>query len=77
MPMCPRARMWRLLWGCVTDNGDGECTGALGGLLDPEEGDIDRESCLEYECEHDLDDIDRPWRLNGRRAVTLTIFLLK
>jgi len=31
----------------VTDNGDGECTGALGGLLDPEEGDIDRESCLE------------------------------
>ena len=64
-------------WVVVTDNGDGECTGALGGLLDPEEGDIDRESCLEYECEHDLDDIDRPWRLNGRRAVTLTIFLLK
>ena len=39
----------------VTDNGDGECTGALGGLLDlsaeaeaeAEEGDIDRESCLE------------------------------
>ena len=61
----------------VTDNGDGECTGALGGLLDPEEGDIDRESCLEYECEYDLDDVDRPWRLNGRRAVTLTIFLLK
>jgi len=61
----------------VTDNGDGECTGALGGLLDPEEGDIDRESCLEYECEYDLDDIDRPCRLNGRRAVTLTIFLLK
>jgi len=61
----------------VTDNGDGECTGALGGLLDPEEGDIDRESCLEYECEHDLDDIDWSWRLNGRRAVTLTIFLLK
>ena len=69
----------------VTDNGDGECTGALGGLLDlsaeaeadAEEGDIDRESCLEYECEYDLDDIDRPWRLNGRRAVTLTIFLLK
>jgi len=44
---------------------------------DAEESDIDRESCLEYECEHDLDSIDRPWRLQGRRAVNFTIFLLK
>jgi len=43
---------------------------------DAEESDIDRES-LEYECEHDLDNIDRPWRLQGRRAVNFTIFLLK
>ena len=32
-------------------------------------------SCLEYECEHNSDDIDRPWGLNGRRTVTFTIFL--
>jgi len=33
---------------------------------DADEGDIDLESCLEYEYEHVLNDIDRPWRLNGR-----------
>ena len=32
-----------------------------------EEDDIDIEYCFEYEYEHDLDDIDQPWRLNGRR----------
>jgi len=32
-------------------------------------------SCLEHEYEHDLDDIDRPWRLNRRWTVTFTIFL--
>ena len=40
---------------------------------DADEGGIDLESCLEYECKHDLDDVDRPWRLNGRRAVMFTI----
>jgi len=44
---------------------------------DAEDGYIDHKSCLEYEWEHDLDNIDRPGRLKGRRTVNFTIFLLK
>ena len=44
---------------------------------DAEEEDIDRDFCLKHEREHYLDDIDRLWRLKGRRAVKFTIFLLK
>jgi len=33
-----------------------------------EEDDIDIVCCFEYEYEHDLDDIERPWRLDGRRV---------
>jgi len=40
---------------------------------DADEGGIDLESCLEYECKHDLDDANRPWRLNGRQAVMFTV----
>ena len=40
---------------------------------DADEGSIDLESCFEYECKHDLDDVDRPWRLNGRQGVMFTI----
>jgi len=57
----------------MTDSEDDEYT--LDFLLDlsdsteedANEDNIDLESCLEYECEHDLGDIEPPWRLNGRR----------
>ena len=76
-----------LLPACVSRaNAEGYCDRQRGRQMyrcdlisesDAEEGDIDCKSCLEYECEHDLDNIDQPWRLKVRWAVNFTIFLLK
>ena len=62
----------------VTDSGDSDSCWMFYSIsssteADADEGDIDLGSCLEYECKHDLDDVDRPRRLNGRRAVMFTI----
>jgi len=77
--MRPRLHPW--MGVVVTDSGDGD--DMLDALLDFSTQPTQTQtratstaaSCLEYECKHNSDDIDRPWGLNGTRTVTFTIFL--